>query len=83
MSVGAVQYTIRVDGHLGDAVLSAFPQLAAREVAQTVLTGYLDQSALWGVLALLEMLGLDLVEVHRVGPGMPLPEPGDGCPTAR
>ena len=74
MSVGEAQYTIRVDGHLGDAVLSAFPQLTAREVAQTVLTGHLDQSALWGVLALLEMLGLDLVEVHQVSPGTPREE---------
>ena len=69
MSVGPVRYTIRVDGHLGAAVLSAFPELAAQQVAQTVLTGYLDRSALWGVLAQLESLGLDLVEVHQLAAG--------------
>ena len=75
MTVGPVQYTIRVDGHLGAAMRSAFPELVAREVAQTVLTGFLDQSALSGVLAQLEMLGLDLVEVHQV-PAAPPPQPG-------
>jgi hypothetical protein len=67
MSVGPVQYTIRVDGHLGAAMLSAFPQLSAQQVSQTVLTGFLDRSAPCGVLARLELLGLDLVEVHQVG----------------
>jgi hypothetical protein len=71
MSVGPVQYTIRVDGHLGPAIRSAFPELVAQEVAQTVLTGFLDRSALSGVLAQLEMLGVELVEVHQV----PLAEP--------
>ena len=66
MSVGPAQYLIRVDGHLGADLLSAFPELAAREVVQTVLTGVLDLSALYGVLAQLEMLGLDLVEVQQV-----------------
>ena len=31
-----------------------------------MLTGVLDQAALYGVLAYLEMLGVDLVEVRRV-----------------
>jgi hypothetical protein len=34
----------------------------------TVFTGWLDQSALYGVLAEMEALGLVLVEVHRVEP---------------
>jgi hypothetical protein len=62
--VGPVRYTIRVDGHLGDTTLSAFPDLVAEQVVQTVLTGLLDRSALYGVLAQLELLGLDLVDVH-------------------
>ncbi|HXL18294.1 MAG TPA: hypothetical protein VN961_12330, partial [Streptosporangiaceae bacterium] len=42
---------------------------------QTVLTGSLDQSALYGVLAEIEALGLDLMEVRRLAsrsepPGM-------------
>jgi hypothetical protein len=34
----------------------------------TVFTGWLDQSALYGVLAEMEALGLVLVEVRRVEP---------------
>jgi len=68
-------YTIRINGHLGATVLSAFPALAPqRHGAHTVLTGLLDRSALYGVLAEIEALGLDLVEVrqltrHRKPPG--------------
>src|SRR5215470_10889868 len=54
----AVRYTIRIDGHLGATVLSAFPTLAPQHRGpQTVLTGLLDQSALYGVLAEIEALG--------------------------
>lgn len=35
---------------------------------ETVLTGVLDQSGLYGVLAEIESLGLDLLEVRRLGP---------------
>jgi hypothetical protein len=66
MSVGPVQYTIRVEGHLGVVMRSAFPDLVAQEVAQTVLTGLLDRPALSGVLAQLEMLGLELVELQQI-----------------
>jgi hypothetical protein len=77
MSVGPVQYTIRVDGHLGASMLSAFPELVAEQVTQTVLTGFLDRSALYGVLAQIELLGLDLVEVHQVSRAPIPPEPGE------
>jgi hypothetical protein len=48
--------------------------LSQRQGADTVLTGLLDRSALYGVLAEIEALGLDLVEVrqltrHRKSPG--------------
>jgi len=63
-------YAIRIRGHLGDTVLSAFPVLESRRHgADTVLTGSLDRSALYGVLAEVEALGLDLVEVRRLMPG--------------
>ena len=43
------RYTIRINGHLGATLLSAFPALAARsDGACTVLTGLLDRSALYG-----------------------------------
>jgi len=50
-------YSIRIHGHLGATVLSAFPALAPRRHrADTVLTGLLDRSALHGVLAEIEAL---------------------------
>jgi hypothetical protein len=60
-------YTIRVKGRLGAAALCAFPVLACElKAGETVLTGRLeDQSALFGVLAQIEALGLDLLEVRR------------------
>jgi len=62
-------YQVRINGHLGATVLSAFPgMMSQRQDAQTVLTGLLDRSALYGVLAEIENLGLDLVEVRRVKP---------------
>ena len=69
------RYRIRIYGHLGATMLSAFPALVSRRHgADTVLTGLLDRSALYGVLAEIEALGLDLVEVrqltrHRKPPG--------------
>jgi hypothetical protein len=82
MSTRPALYTIRVDGHLGATALSAFPALVAeQQISHTVLTGFLDRSALYGVLALLEMLGLDLVEVHQVQAAGPPPGPGSKHPT--
>jgi len=69
------RYAIRIHGHLGATVLSAFRALVPRwHGADTVLTGVLDRSALYGALAEIEALGLDLVEVrqltrHRKSPG--------------
>jgi hypothetical protein len=63
------RYVIRINGHLGAAVLSAFPALASqRHGAHTVLTGLLDRSALYGVLADIEALGLDLLEIRQLTP---------------
>ena len=67
MDAASCQYTIRVNGHLGATLLSAFPAMdARRHGGHTVLTGVLDRSALYGALANLEALGLDLVEVRRL-----------------
>ena len=61
-----VCHEIRVRGRLGDALLGAFPGLNAQaHGAETVLTGELpDQAALHGVLAQIEALGLELLELH-------------------
>jgi hypothetical protein len=62
-------YAIRIHGNLGPTVLSAFPTLVAQQDgADTVLTGRLDRSALYGVLAGVEALGLDLVEIRQLIP---------------
>ena len=71
-------YAIRINGHLGATVLSAFPAMVPRQHgADTVLTGLLDQSALYGVLAEVEALGLDLVEVRQLTRHRKSPESGD------
>ena len=72
-------YTIRVNGHLGAMMLSAFPAMVPRwHGADTVLTGLLDRSALYGVLAEIDVLGLDLLEVRQLEQDREPPEPGDG-----
>ena len=64
------RYRIRVRGRLGETMRSAFPALQARASGgDTVLTGPLpDRAALYGVLAEIEALGLDLLEVRRLPP---------------
>ena len=61
---------ICVRGRLGEAIRSAFPALQAQASGgDTVLTGPLpDRAALYGVLAQIEALGLDLLEVRRLPP---------------
>ncbi|HEX6449116.1 MAG TPA: hypothetical protein VF060_06625 [Trebonia sp.] len=62
------RYEIRVGGRLGETICSAFPDLQARpDSHDTLLAGMLaDQAALYGVLAEIEALGLELIEVRRI-----------------
>jgi len=63
----SARYMIRINGHLGATLLSAFPEMASRRRGpETVLTGVLDQPGLYGVLAEIEALGLDLLEVRQL-----------------
>lgn len=64
------QYLIRIAGRLGATALSAFPTMGSEvRDGETVLTGVLeDRSALYGALAQVEALGLDLLELRRFEP---------------
>jgi hypothetical protein len=58
---------IRIHGHLGATRLSAFPALVPQQHdADTVLTGFLDRSALYEVLAAVKALGLELHEIRQL-----------------
>jgi hypothetical protein len=61
-------YTIRIKGRLGATALSAFPSMVFEmKGSESVLTGLLeDRSALFGVLAQIEALGLDLLELRQI-----------------
>jgi hypothetical protein len=68
-----IKYEIRVRGQLGETIRTAFPALQARSDGRdTVLTGALaDRAAVFGVLAEVEALGLELIEVRRLPPDEP------------
>jgi hypothetical protein len=68
MPESIVSYEIEVGGRLGDTLRCEFPELQARALGRdTVLSGlFADQAALYGVLAQLEALGLELIEVRRL-----------------
>ncbi len=61
-------YAIRVAGRLGPTALGAFPEFDFDiEGPDTTLTGELpDSAALYGAMARLEALGLDLIDVRRL-----------------
>jgi hypothetical protein len=74
---GPKLYLIRVKGHLGATSLAAFPEMVSqRRGMDCVLTGLLpDHSALFGILAQIEALGLELIEIRRL---VPNPESAEG-----
>jgi polyisoprenoid-binding protein YceI len=61
------RYRIRVAGGLGPTTLGAFPEFAScSDGSSTTLTGELcDSAALYGAVARLEALGLELIDVQR------------------
>jgi hypothetical protein len=63
-------YCVRIKGRLGATALSAFPALVHHvDGRETVLTGLLeDRSAVFGVLAQVEALGLELIELRQIRP---------------
>jgi hypothetical protein len=72
-------FSIRIRGHLGAATLAAFPEMVSQQRgSDCVLTGVVaDHSALYGILAQIEMLGLELVELRRLVPKPESPEIGE------
>jgi hypothetical protein len=71
MTDESASHEIRVRGHLGRTMRTAFPELRVRtDGDDTVLSGALpDQAAVYGVIAAIEALGLELIEVRRVAAG--------------
>jgi hypothetical protein len=62
-------YEIRIKGRLSDSLSEAFEDFtAAVRPAETVIRGELrDQSELHGVLDRIQSLGLELIELRRIG----------------
>ena len=72
-------YTIRIKGRLGATALSAFPSMVSElKDGETVLTGCLeDRSAVFGALAQIEALGLELLELRQIRARATSPKSGD------
>jgi hypothetical protein len=70
-------YAIRIEGRLGPTALSAFPEMVSEvKGSETVLTGPLeDRSAVFGVVAQIEALGLELIELRRIRANGRVPPP--------
>lgn len=70
MRGGPDLYCIRIDGELGATALSAFPAMVHQvDGRETVLTGLLeDRAAVFGVVAQIEALGLELIELRQIRP---------------
>jgi hypothetical protein len=64
----AAKYEFRVHGHLGPMLLEAFSDLDAEVQGKfTLLRGIVrDQAALRGILAQIEALGLELVDMRQL-----------------
>jgi hypothetical protein len=70
--MGEVRYAFRVRGRASDAVLTALQVGLDVEVAptSTAMHGWLpDQAALFGILARIRLLGLELLEIRRLPHG--------------
>jgi hypothetical protein len=66
--MGDVRYAVRVRGHSGNAVTVAGQEGldVAIDPERTLLRGRLpDQAALFGILAMARLLGLEVIEVRR------------------
>jgi len=67
--MGETRYVFRVRGRTSDAVLTALQEGLDVEVdpTSTAMHGWLpDQAALFGMLARIRLLGLELLEIRRL-----------------
>ena len=74
--MGTARYAFRVRGSTSDEVLAALQEELEVEVevdpdlTSTAIQGWLpDQAALYGMLARIRLLGLELLEVRRLPSG--------------
>jgi hypothetical protein len=76
-------YSVRIKGRLGPTALSAFPAMVSElKGGDTVLTGLLeDRAAVFGVVAQIEALGLELLELRQVRGGTEWRHAGDDRPS--
>jgi hypothetical protein len=67
--VTPTDYEIRIKGRLSDSLTGAFEDFTASvRPAETVMRGEVrDQSELHGLLERIQSLGLELIEVRRIG----------------
>lgn len=67
--MSALEYEISVSGELPDTVLDEVANFSVEVVpVRTVMRGPVaDQAALHGIINRLQSLGLDLIEVRRIG----------------
>ena len=67
--MASTDYEIRIKGRLSDSLCGAFQDFnAAVRPTETVMRGEVrDQSELHGVLDQIQSLGLELIEVRRIG----------------
>ena len=78
MDPAPARYVIRINGHLGATVLSGVPGAGVAVARRAYRADRpLDRSALYGVLAEIEALGLELLEVRQLTPERKSPESGD------
>ena len=70
--MGETRYAFRVRGRTSDAVLTALQEGLDVDIGSTntAIHGWLpDQAALFGMLARIRLLGLELIEVRRLPHG--------------
>ncbi|MEV0179782.1 hypothetical protein AB0I54_10850 [Streptomyces sp. NPDC050625] len=63
-----MRYEIRIDGHLSETLVEAFPELDHVVVSdQTLLFGpVVDEAHLYGLLARCQSLGLHVLEMRQL-----------------